>query len=361
MSALSPWAMTLGKLAGATALPWFAGIPALALHALAARPDALAWKLALFVGGAVLIHGLALFGSLLMLQRGVQQRASLVLRAVGGLVVGGIVYAFVHREEGVLDWFGQACPVLPFAALVVMLLAGWSIYGCQRLMCEELQVRTQPWTLPGFIAFASVLIAGFTLDAETSLLTRASIVVVHGVALGLAAAYFAAFALRNDALLPRRLAGAARRADWPRVATLLPPWSIALAVAILCAVVTQVLWRPDVHMLQWVFSTRVATLACVACGVRDLFVIYGIGCSIREDRGELVAVLYLALVYWLLPGIFALTGAHAIGELVTPLPWAMPARALPALLVQAAAALAFAWWAYARRVRPLTAAAGARS
>jgi len=361
LSALTPWAMTWGKLVGATALPWLAGGTALALHAVAAPPQALVWKLGLYVGGACLIHALALFGSLLMLQRRTQERASLVLRFVGGLFAAAMVYAFFQRERGVLEWFGQPWPTLPFAVVVVALAAAWLLLGCQRLMSEELQVRTQPWALPGFVAWSGTLLGGFAVTADTPLAARIGVAAVCGVASGLAGAYFAAFALRNDPLLPRRLAVAAGRGDWPRVGALLPPWLIALGCAAAAAVVAQFTWRPDGHLLAAFVDTRTATLALLAAGVRDLFVIHAIGSSVREDRGELVALLYLALVYWLLPGIFTLAGAHALGVLLTPLPWVLPERTLPPLLLQAAVAVALAGWVWTRRMRPLTAEAGGRS
>lgn len=360
MSALTPWAMTWGKLLGATALPWLAGVLALLLHALATPSAALAWKLALCVGGALLVHTLSLYGALLTLQRGVQARSSLMLRALGSVLVGGIVLAYLRHEGGHVDWFGARYAVLPFTAVVVALLAAWTLFGCQRLMSEELQVRTQPWALPGFIVFVSLLGGGLVFDPARAMDTLPGLVAACAVAVGLAAAYFAAFALRNDPMLPRRLAVAARRRDWTRVGSLLPPWSIALVCAGVAALVVQIAWMPEPQLLPLGPGIRPLSLACVAVAVRDLLVIWALGISVREDRGELVALLYLALVHWLLPGIFALTGAQAIGALLTPVPWVAPARALAPLAVQAVAAAALAGWAYARRVRPLTAAAGGR-
>lgn len=360
MSALSPWAMTWGKLAGATALPWLAGAVALLLHALAAPGEALAWRLALCVVGALLVHALGLYGSLLTLQRRAQERAPLVLRAFGTAVVGGIAWAYLKHAGGTVEWFGLRYEVLPFTAVVVALLAAWVLFGCQRLMSEELQVRTQPWALPGFVACSSLLVGGIAIDAEATA-AGPGVVAACGVGIGLAGAYFAAFALRNDPLLPRHIALAARRGDWARAGSLLPPWLIALACALVAALCVQLSWKPAGHVLGFISGLRATTLACVAAGARDLLVIWALGNSVREDRGEIVALLYLMLVYWLLPGIFTLTGTHALGTLLTPVPWLLPQRALPVLALQAALAAGIAGWAYRRRVRPLTAEAGARS
>ncbi|MGE3774460.1 MAG: hypothetical protein AB7I32_16155 [Gammaproteobacteria bacterium] len=361
MSALSPWAMTWGKLVGASALPWLAGGSALLLHAFAAAPEALAWKLGLYVGGALFIHALALFGALLMLQRRAQARGSLVLRFIGGLLAGAMVYAFFQRERGLLQWGGHAWPTLPFLVVVLAQAAAWVLLACQRLMSEELQVRTQPWALPGFVVWTGALLGGFFVDADTPWPARIGAVAAFAVAAALAAAYFAAFALRTDPMLPRRLTLAAGRGDWSRAGSLLPPWLIALVCAGIAALLVQFTLPDDGALLAVFVDTRTTALALVAAGLRDLFVVHALGSSVREDRGEIVALLYLALVYWLLPGIFTLAGAHALGALLTPLPWVLPARALPVLALQAVAAIALAAWAWTRRVRPLTAGAGDRS
>lgn len=361
MSALSPWAMSWGKLLGASALPWLAGGSALLLHAFAAAPEALAWKLGLYVAGALFIHALALFGALLILQRRAQAHGSLVLRFIGGLLALAMVYAFFQRERGVLEWGGHAWPTLPFIAVVLAQATAWVLLGCQRLMSEELQVRTQPWALPGWVIWTGTLLGGFFVTADMPWPARIGIVAALAVGVALAAAYFAAFALRTDPMLPRRLMVAAARGDWSRAGSLLPPWLVALVCAGLAALLVQLTWPAAGSLFAAFVDTRTTALALFAAGLRDLFVIHALGSSVREDRGEIIALLYLALAYWLLPGIFALAGAQALAALLTPLPWVLPARALPVLALQAVAAIALAAWAWTRRVRPLTAGAGDRS
>jgi len=361
MSALSPWAMTWGKLVGASALPWLAGGSALAIHALAAMREALAWKLGLYVGGALLIHALALFGALLMLQRRTQARSPLVLRFAGGLLAGAMVYAFFQRERGVVPWMGETWPLLPFAVAVIAQSAAWVLLGCQRMMSEELQVRTQPWAMPAFVVWAGTLLGGFLIAVDTPWSARIGIVAALAVPIALAGAYFSAFALRTDPMLPRRLGVAAARGDWSRVGALLPPWLVALICAGVAAGGVQLTPPASLVLPDGLVDARWPVLALFAAGLRDLFVIHGLGSSVREDRGEIVALLYLALAYWLLPGILTLAGAHALAAILTPLPWPHSVRALPVLAVQAGLAIAFAAWAWTRRVRPLTAAAGDRS
>ena len=364
MSALSPWTMTWGKLAGASAMAWLAGLIALAAYAIGGAHDVdLPWKLLLLIGGAVLIHGMSLFGALLLLQRGPAGRSSMVLRLVGGLVVAWAALAFVRRETGLIEWFGTTYPLLPFTAVVVCLLAAWIVYGSERLMCEELQLRTLPFALFAFLVFGTGLAAGFVVDAGMAPATRALLTAACGLGVALVTAYFSAFALRGDPLLPRRVAVDARRRDWARVGAALPVWLVSLAYAGVCAVIARLAFA-NVDLptpLDLWFRAPAGALPIFLYAVRDMVVLFGLGCTVRAGRTELVSLIYLALVYWLLPGILTLAGAGAPGRLLTPMPWIRPDEAVLILLVHIGLAVAYARFAYLKRVQPLTAAAGSRS
>jgi hypothetical protein len=204
--------------------------------------------------------------------------------------------------------------------------SAWVVYGSHRLMCEELQVRTQPFALLAFCVFATGLVAGFLIDADTAPSARLWLVAASGLVVALAAAYFSAFALRGDPLLPRRLALDARRGDWTRVGAALPLWGVALGYAGLCALVARVAIASVEVPLPFDFILRVpaGALPVFLYAARDMVVLFAIGCTVRAGRTELVALIYLALAYWLLPAILTLGGAGAIGRLLAPMPWIRP-------------------------------------
>lgn len=357
MSALSPWTMTWGKLAGASALPWLAGLIALAVYASAAAARDLPWTLLLLAAAAVLIHGLTLFGALLVLQRGPAGRSSQALRTLGALVVLWAVVSFTRRTEGMLDWFGAVYPALPFMATAVSLLAAWAVFGAYRLMCEALQVRTLPWALPAFLLFATALLAGFFIDGRTAGLTRSLLLTGCGLILSLASAYFCAFALRTDPLLPRRLTVPLRQGDWLRVLSMLPLPLVALAVGGAFALATRNITAAN---LDTDFGLSAELLGQVTAGalpvflyaLRDMVVLFGLNVGARPGRFEMTALIYLALAYWLLPAILALTGLSAVGRLLAPLPWLRPDEAAFILLGHIALAAGGAWLVYRRRSGP---------
>lgn len=350
MSALTPWEMTWGKLAGAGALPWLGGALALGVYAWAAHEPDLPWRLLLLVAGALLLQGLALGGSLLLLQGGSDGRSSPMLRTIGALAVLWLAWSFMQRGGGRIEWFGEAWAAAPFAALSVLSLAGWAVFGCQRLMCLALQVRRLPWALPAFIVHLALLGAGFFVDGDTPALARQLIVTSCGLLASLVCAYFCAFALRSEPLLPRRLAVASRGGDWPRVLATLPAFAVALATGAVFAVATQfVAGSADLALpAELLLRAPAGALPVFLYGLRDLTVLFGLRVGGTPGRFELFASLYLVGAYWLLPGLAAFAGLPVLGRAVAPLPWLRPAEATLILLGHVALAVTWATLAYRR-------------
>lgn len=344
MSALTPWTMTWGKLAGAGALPWLGGALTLAVYAWAAREPGLPWRVLLLAAAALLLHGLALGGSLLLVLRGGTGRASPLLRTFGALAVLWFAWSLPARTGGRIEWFGTIFAAQPFTALAVLALAGWAVFGSHRLMCEALQVRTLPWALPLFIVHASLLAAGFFIDADTALLARWLAVSGCGLLASLGCAYFCVFALGTDPLLPRRLAVAARGGDVARVLTLLPLPLVCLAVGLVCALATQfVAGTAEVSLpAALLLRAPAGALPLFLYGLRDVVVLLGLRLGATAGRFELYASLYLVAAYWLLPGLAGFAGLPLLARALAPLPWVDPAGASLVLAVHAAFAAAWA-------------------
>lgn len=362
MSALSPWTMTWGKLLGAAGVPWLAGIITLFVYGISSTSSAsdVQWLIVLMASTAVLIHGLALFGALLLLQRAPLGRSSATLRLLGVLAVSWVVMTFTHHDDHV-RWYGQVFGFLPFVAVVISSFAAWLVFGAERMMCEALQVRTLPWAIIAFVLFVGALGTGLVLDGSASGTALILVFSTCGLLAALCLAYFSAFALKRDPLLPRRLAIAAGRGDWRRVSEIVPPWLVTLVLAAIFALLVRI--TAGAKLPAFDYWTRVpdAAIPLVLYAARDLVVFFGLNCNIRTARLELAAVIYLALVYWLLPAICGLLQLGPLRELIAPLPWPRPDRASAILVAQLGLA---SWWArqsYRERTAGPTAGADARS
>src|SRR5690606_18162011 len=137
MSALTPWRMTWGKLFGACSVAWIAGAGCLAVYVVGAagsEEHVLATVL-LAVGGALLVHALALVGALALVPRAARAKASMGGRLLALLAALGWAYfALVTREADQVVWYARSYPKAAFLAVVVASLAAWAVLGATRMM-----------------------------------------------------------------------------------------------------------------------------------------------------------------------------------------------------------------------------------
>ncbi len=234
LCALSPWEMTWGKLAGATARPWVGaalglGLAALQLASTSSLRHAGFWVLvALGLAVTLQASGLAtglidvrrarasgrpLSGrapGLLLLMLGLFSLAGLVwMRARVGRVLGQLA---LHAGDGApatpVWWYGHAFGPLGFAALSLMALAIWALVWAWRLMRLELQFVNAPWLWASFLALAGLYVIGFDPgDAVTSPGAARLSAAAH---LWAGLAYVTAFAEPADRVRARQFGAALR-------------------------------------------------------------------------------------------------------------------------------------------------------
>lgn len=342
MSSLSPWDMVWGKLLGAPAVAWACGGVAAGVYLLSVEPGSQAlWTLLALTAGAVACHAGALIGGLLLAQRGPSAGMSTSLRlvAVLGLYAGGKLLS--NNVDGVQHWYGVDFPSPAFIACVLSACAGWLVFGCYRLMCDELKVRTRPWALGGFLCFVAVLCAGWWYDPNVTRQVWLAQLCTLGLCGALLAAYVCAMAFSTDPLMPRRLLGYAARGLWRRVVEEAPLWTVACAYALPLAVLASVLGGAELAPgAAWRIHSG-SVLAVLLYAARDLAVFYGIACRAPQRGVETSQLIYLALAYWLLPSIATLAGSETLGALLRP----VPGHGFVAVAVLIAHALVALWWA----------------
>lgn len=165
MSAMQPWTMTWGKLAGASAYGWYGG----ALCLLVALPSALAqepiaWVLkvaAMAVLAGIFLQALLIAINLQLLKSGsrVSRRGGvwallLVLLWGSGMVMGAL-------RGTRIDWWGQTFERLDFALASLALFTACALLGAWRSMAEVLAVRQLPWAWPTMALAATAYVSGF--------------------------------------------------------------------------------------------------------------------------------------------------------------------------------------------------------
>ena len=232
LSALEPWAMTWGKLFGATSLAWLCALTGLVVTGLAlgwtGREDAVTTPL--FVGlTALLLQAICMAAALVGVRKArAEGRTARSAGVAGGLVIGVLLLFGVATSEsfqhgaglsdltrifassGVVAWWGLTVPATTFRMLTVAAFAAWAMAGAWRLMRLELQMQNLPSVWPAFLVFLTAFTGG--LVYPTNGLPAAQLT---GALVCALCAYAAAFAEPADRVRLRQFAIAARRGIGP--------------------------------------------------------------------------------------------------------------------------------------------------
>ncbi len=313
LSSLSPWAMTWGKLAGATSRTWvFAGVALLIaflqLASITTPAHALYWAFTA-VGLAVLMQASGMAVGLIEIRKArVAGRApglrspGLFLLLLALLLASAAAWNYRHPRSMTISpdaiasaaptvtWWGHPHDASIFFALSLVVFSAWGLAWAWRLMRLELQLQNAPIVWPPFVLFAGLYAAGFVPSAPAfgpgaaPQLACASFVFA-------ACAYVGAFVDPADRVQARGFVASLRH-GWTKGAP--PQLSLIIAPVVLCAI--SALWTSVLYWRGGQVETAVFILALLAFLLRDLGLIAAIRFS-PAGRGDVAALLALLLAY----------------------------------------------------------------
>ncbi len=345
LTSIGPWQMTYGKLAGATAFAWYGGGLCLLVFMVAGvgRLPAPVLRLAgLIVAGSILCHAVVFTGSLMAAQRNQGTRSTNALVWVFVMLwTASSTGRWLSVDQGSIAWWGASHVSLNFVLVSAMVFAAWAVFGAYRSMCSALHVPTTPWALVVFLCFASVYLAGFASLSSGSV---AGLVAVTGVGVSLAACYGLLFMEQTGAITLRRLQMRIARRQWLAALQEVPGWPVALLLGLLFAIGTRFAtlrdggtWAiADAAFVFWLFA------------VRDAALMHCFAFARQPRRVVATTMIYLALLYGLLPWLLGALGAQALAGLLRPLSIEYSVPNTAAAAVQAVVAVSIAAWRWRR-------------
>lgn len=324
LSALSPMAMTLGKLFGATSYVWFGGLICLGATMFGYAADKgwiaaaeMAGKLALL---GVFAHAVALAVSLAVVRRGRgRDRVDAFVYTIAGIFAfqsaqelsGGGMTGAMRRivEDGdaaqVKQWWGFALPWEAWGYLSLGVLVVLAVLTAWRLMRVELQAPANPLWYPLFLLAPALLFAGLGDD----LVSRVAGVyaVIHGLVL-------ATLLIEPKDFVSWRAFGTRLRTGakgagrfWPSALTgLIAAFLAACALAAVAVVSPGVQEKP----MSWLVG-----FAAFAFLLREtaIFAFFHLGANQR--RGDFAALLTIALLCFAGPAVLAIANLDAANGL----------------------------------------------
>ncbi|VAW84330.1 hypothetical protein MNBD_GAMMA18-1898 [hydrothermal vent metagenome] len=319
MSAITPWQMSWGKLFGSTVYIWYGLLIVVVVFLLSGLRigEPMLWaKLLLLLSGAVLVQALALLMSLLMVRRSGRHRRSLSnLALIATLLFIMAVAPYYDEYYAQFSWYGLVISELTFFALSSLLFCGWALLGLYRTMGEELQLKHRPLLWLGFSLFLIFYIMGFS-PLESG----------DGWQLNLAGAFFIALLLcyvmifieRKEPLDLRRFQ--ITRAEQGAYAALiyLPCWLVSLLLVVVLGLLLLLVDGPKMNILEIVLPFNQLVLLSLLFLIRDIAIVIYFNLTRQPQRADATALIYLTLLYLLLPMLFSVIGLGSLNNLLMP-------------------------------------------
>jgi len=358
LTAIGPWAMTVGKLFGSTVFTWYGGLLALAVFALARsgheNPESIMTSAVTYLAIGVLCQAVGLLISLLSVRgHAVGRRLNVTFFHLAGLVVISLIYGAVELFDGGLygRWHGALVPPATFAVNSTVAFALWAVFGVYRVMRTELQLTGKPWAWTPFCFFLGLYIVGL-MDADEATAGSATVVrMAVFAAVIFVLNYVAMLFEAKDVVAFRRMLGALRAVDVRKALENLPLWLITYGLA-LCSATAVVIAMVAVEDGSRGFHV---TFVCAAVLflTRDIALLLSLHLSRVARRANLAAMVYWLLLYGLVPMLLKVFDGDAVLPVFLPMPRAEPLVAIFPVFLQAAAMVAFLirrWRAYETRV-----------
>lgn len=363
MSALGPWAMGIGKLAGSTIYVWYGAAICAAgfLYDWGQPLDPLVDILLL----GLFVQAVGLFASLVLLRLRPQRMRFQVTQAqFAALATGALYWNILTQNFRIDSWYGLSVNREYFMLVLAVALLGWCWIGIYRLLRAELQYRGYPVGWTAFTLFCVAYVTGFTGWLElggidVSGVEGADLLPRLGVAFLVASllTWIAAFAEPKGFVGLRRWGSLVRAGRIRRALEATPAWLPGGLATILLGLTVVLLWWGSSD-LRYVFDRQTTidslgpfVLAVMLFLLRDIGLMHLFTLDGRARRGHLTALVYLAVLYAVLPALFVAMGWPGLALALLPQPAGDPLVMVLPALAQAALVgglLVFRWRRIAR-------------
>lgn len=369
LTALTPWTMTWGKALGGTVYAWYIGLCCLIAMLIAVANigevdkilivHAKPWLSVVYlIGIAICFHAFALMLTLVQLQK----TNSLLRRTIFAPVVAlifAILYApyLLHKlpsESVNVIWYHLSIPEFQFSLLSIYINMAWFMCGAYMLMRRELQFINNMLVWLAFLTYQCAYFIGFTYGFDEASLPKIEVYDqrlqlpmmsfrVGIVFLILHAATYAMAAIEKVDVVAIRQAWQSHLTG--RVKLLLdvsPRWLPTLLLTVMSGCVLLLTLQHEGY-----FESKMAVLifALLAFMLRDvgLFALFDIS---GKRRQVITAMMYLLLLYLVIPAILKLLGMSFLMPWFYPRPDYSLIYAVGAPLLQAGYIAVLVYWRF---------------
>lgn len=309
MSAIGPWQMTWGKLLGSPIYTWYGGAICLLLYAFASENDSISLTtkiIILFVFSGMFSQSIALLSSLQALKKERKyNRSQAAAYLVLGVIVVGPILGVALQENQTFKWYGKEIVNIDFVLGTLCIFLCWSVFGIYRLMRTELQLKSSVWVWLIFVIFVAFYFAGFAgykgmprgnILSERLFLANNIFIVFT---------YFMLFAESKDPVFLRRLINIFQKKRWKRLLENIPSWMSTVPLVVFT---TLLLLAYDHESIEPQFNTTYFNLFLISLSLlllRDIGLLLYLNLGKNRKRADMATLLYLGLLYGIIPTILA--------------------------------------------------------
>jgi hypothetical protein len=347
MSAMQPWAMTWGKLAGATSYAWYGGALCLLVFVpaswLADWPHAGEMAICAVLGG-ILLHALLLAVNLQLGRNPgkLAQRGGMWALLV--FLLWALGFGVNFARSSTLAWWGEEYEPWTFLLASLLVFVPCVLVAAWRLMAESLAVRQLPWGWPALILLLTGYVGGFTAPAHVPLS-------LTGLGIAALLTYASLLSQPQTRVVWQRMLGLASAGQWRSVLRQLPPWLTSLALVLPFALLATLQLSGKGGGMDGAghFSVQ-EPLVIALLTLRDCCLLLFFSFNPQARRPQGAFMITMLVLYLLLPWLFAVMDASLLTSLVFPLYGELATASGIAALHAGAAFLLLKWqWA---RTRP---------
>ncbi len=374
LSALTPWQMTIGKFLGSTAYPWFGAIIALVTYGItlylltfhyhdwrsinftSLDTSLIIMKVTILFIAALLTQTIAMFGAASTLGNN-KERIS-TFNGLGFVVIAAIIgYIFLYIEQQIwgiqdhrhyinrkyrtttpefISWYGMQFNYAGFVLCSLLACLSWVMIGTYRIIKKELQYRLIPTAWCGFLLFTLFFIAGFLYKISPYPIA------LYFTFLLITTTYSLTFMQSKNITIYRKLKHCVHHKQKRKFLETTPLWipTFAMATTLSFIACAYALYHIDSSITQnflkeyrfrrisdYKQTFTVDPIFYVALFLtplfmvmRDILIIHYFNMASKRKRGNLTALLYLFLLYAVLPALLLKLKLPIAAHTLLPLP-----------------------------------------
>jgi len=316
----NPWSMVWAKLLGSSIATWYAGaFCLLAFFIAGAQLEPRSQTSALIsqglIPGALYLIGIGILCQVLGFIVGIgatEERSSLGARRafcanIIGAIVGIIGFAISFQRmkpNAIINWHGITFFDFYFWLFSLYAYLVWGLIGLNAHMRREFQMQNHPLIWVGFLAFIILYITGFEFVIAIEILGEKGPSFIRWIFSFfsiLTLTYLTILWEKTDGITVRRLYSLIRRGEIKKVAFEIPRWTISTVVAWILGIGLLIAFRTEFSEWEKSLGFIGDISAILLFAMRDFAIILYFRFSAKPHRATTVAILYLTILYGLLP------------------------------------------------------------